>query len=207
MDYYARTGAYPWGRGYSQPGMSVRASIHAPFSGQDKVFGADLSESRVFMDHSCCSHMTGENYMTGNVGGTRDGRMAQETEGMGNGTMTEVDQMRERRNSAGNSQTAGSSAMDRTAQMLGNGPMGKGNQITGGGETGVIPGEMTMDSGMEMVPSQPSQNMDEENIDNFPLAMAYIPWQRWQQVYSVDQAMSRGTIFPDLDKPFSMGRC
>ncbi|MBT9799745.1 spore coat associated protein CotJA, partial [Hungatella hathewayi] len=25
--------------------------------------------------------------------------------------------------------------------------------------------------------------------------------------YPVDKAINRGTIFPDLDKPFSMGRC
>ena len=45
------------------------------------------------------------------------------------------------------------------------------------------------------------------NMDQFPVAMAYVPWQRWQQVYPVDKAINRGTIFPDLDKPFSMGRC
>ncbi|WP_460645423.1 spore coat associated protein CotJA [Lacrimispora brassicae] len=37
--------------------------------------------------------------------------------------------------------------------------------------------------------------------------MAYVPWQRWQQVYSVDVAISVGTIFPDLNKPFIMGGC
>ena len=44
-------------------------------------------------------------------------------------------------------------------------------------------------------------------LSSMPLAMAYVPWQRWQQVYPVEKAMNRGTIFPDLDKPFSMGRC
>ena len=27
------------------------------------------------------------------------------------------------------------------------------------------------------------------------------------ETYPVDKAINRGTIFPDLDKPFSMGRC
>ncbi|WP_235839217.1 spore coat associated protein CotJA [Clostridium sp. Marseille-P2415] len=46
-----------------------------------------------------------------------------------------------------------------------------------------------------------------ENIDKFPVAMAYVPWQRWQQVYPVETALGRGTIFPDLDKPFIMEGC
>lgn len=49
--------------------------------------------------------------------------------------------------------------------------------------------------------------MPYENIDQFPVAMAYVPWQQWQQVYSVETAINRGTIFPDLDKPFIMEGC
>uniref|UniRef100_UPI0032604C7A spore coat associated protein CotJA n=1 Tax=Clostridium sp. NkU-1 TaxID=1095009 RepID=UPI0032604C7A len=46
-----------------------------------------------------------------------------------------------------------------------------------------------------------------ENIDQFPVGMAYVPWQCWQQVYPMDTALSMGTIFPDLSKPFIMGGC
>lgn len=49
--------------------------------------------------------------------------------------------------------------------------------------------------------------MSDENIDQFPVGMAYVPWQKWQQVYSIDYAFTRGTIFPDLDKPFLMEGC
>ena len=42
---------------------------------------------------------------------------------------------------------------------------------------------------------------------NMPIAMAYVPWQQWRQTYPVDKALSRGTIFPELDLPFVMGRC
>ncbi|MFT4107590.1 MAG: spore coat associated protein CotJA [Lacrimispora sp.] len=49
--------------------------------------------------------------------------------------------------------------------------------------------------------------MPYENIDQFPVGMAYVPWQQWQQVYSVETAINRGTIFPDLDKPFTMEGC
>ena len=55
--------------------------------------------------------------------------------------------------------------------------------------------------------SAPSQTSPAENIDQFPVGMAYVPWQQWQQVYSLDVAMSVGTIFPDLNKPFIMGGC
>jgi hypothetical protein len=42
----------------------------------------------------------------------------------------------------------------------------------------------------------------EENIDNFPLAMAYVPIQKWKNIYANDVALNRGTIFSDLDLPF-----
>lgn len=35
-----------------------------------------------------------------------------------------------------------------------------------------------------------------------PLAMAYVPFQVWEEPYDNDTALSRGTIFPSLDKPF-----
>lgn len=38
--------------------------------------------------------------------------------------------------------------------------------------------------------------------ENTSLAMAYIPFQMWEKPYEVDVALSRGTIFPSLDKPF-----
>lgn len=44
------------------------------------------------------------------------------------------------------------------------------------------------------------------NIQQYPVAMGYVPWQQWQQTYSLDQGLSRGTIFPELDLPFVMGR-
>lgn len=37
---------------------------------------------------------------------------------------------------------------------------------------------------------------------DLPLAMAYVPFQTWKTPYDVETALSRGTIFPSLDKPF-----
>jgi hypothetical protein len=38
--------------------------------------------------------------------------------------------------------------------------------------------------------------------ENVSLAMAYVPYQNWQNIYDVENAFSAGTIFADLDKPF-----
>lgn len=50
-------------------------------------------------------------------------------------------------------------------------------------------------------------NVREDRMSGMPIAMAYVPWQRWKQTYSLEQGLNRGTIFPELDLPFVMGRC
>ncbi|MEG0895458.1 MAG: spore coat associated protein CotJA [Oscillospiraceae bacterium] len=32
--------------------------------------------------------------------------------------------------------------------------------------------------------------------------MLYVPYQQWGEIYDVDVAFKRGTLFPCLDKPF-----
>lgn len=44
-------------------------------------------------------------------------------------------------------------------------------------------------------------------MEMYPVAMGYIPWQQWKQTYDLDKGLYRGTIFPELDLPFVMGRC
>jgi len=39
-----------------------------------------------------------------------------------------------------------------------------------------------------------------------PLAMAYIPPQKWTIVYDNDEALRAGTLFPALHLPFEGGR-
>ena len=34
------------------------------------------------------------------------------------------------------------------------------------------------------------------------VAMAYVPFQQWCDVYSCDKALCQGTVFPVLDLPF-----
>lgn len=48
---------------------------------------------------------------------------------------------------------------------------------------------------------------DERN-DNFPIAMAYVPWQKFDKMYEdLEKAFHAGTIFPELNKPFTGRRC
>ena len=35
-----------------------------------------------------------------------------------------------------------------------------------------------------------------------PVGMAYVPYQKWQNIYDAEVALERATIFEDLDKPF-----
>ena len=48
-----------------------------------------------------------------------------------------------------------------------------------------------------------------DSLRGMPLAMAYVPWQLWQNLYEPCRALERGTIFEDLDKPLrgKGGRC
>ena len=39
-------------------------------------------------------------------------------------------------------------------------------------------------------------------LDGYPLAMAYVPMQRFENLYSPETALCAGTVFADLDKPF-----
>ncbi len=58
-------------------------------------------------------------------------------------------------------------------------------------------------------PFLPSQNNSNNNMSRFPqnasLAMAYVPFQEWGEVYSDDEAFPVGTLFPDLNFPFRRG--
>ena len=44
----------------------------------------------------------------------------------------------------------------------------------------------------------------DEHFDRYPIAMAYVPWQHLSQIYeNLEEAFHVGTIFPELDKPFT----
>ena len=39
-------------------------------------------------------------------------------------------------------------------------------------------------------------------LKNLPLTMAYVPYQRSIECYTEAEALKRGTLYPELDKPF-----
>ena len=47
-------------------------------------------------------------------------------------------------------------------------------------------------------------NSPNGNIDcgSMVVGMAYVPIQEWNKIYEPSEALSRGTQFPELDKPF-----
>ena len=58
---------------------------------------------------------------------------------------------------------------------------------------------------MEHCPSISNSNgcMDKSDpLAGMAIAMAYVPWQFFQETYEPDKALQYGTIFPELYKPF-----
>lgn len=43
---------------------------------------------------------------------------------------------------------------------------------------------------------------DSDELQGMPIAMAYVPWQKWRKLYEAEKGFCRGTIFEELDKPF-----
>lgn len=41
-----------------------------------------------------------------------------------------------------------------------------------------------------------------DNAKDFPIAMAYVPWQTWGNLYEPCEALSQGTIFRELNLKF-----
>lgn len=51
-----------------------------------------------------------------------------------------------------------------------------------------------------------NSNTEKNVIDSMPIGMAYVPWQIFTDIYTPEKALTRGTIFSQLDKPF-LGGC
>lgn len=59
------------------------------------------------------------------------------------------------------------------------------------------PRSVTMRSSMSR-----SCGRNTDSLSDMPVAMAYVPWQYFREVYEPDKALQYGTIFPELNKPF-----
>jgi len=44
-------------------------------------------------------------------------------------------------------------------------------------------------------------------LNNCPLAMAYVPWQNYGNIYQLPQALRNGTMFQELNLDFAGRRC
>lgn len=77
-----------------------------------------------------------------------------------------------------------------------------------GGVTDDDTGGNTGDIGGEISPMPPTHDggFDNMYLGDLPLAMCYVPMQRWNTTYSLQRGLERGTIFPELDLPFTGGR-
>lgn len=82
-----------------------------------------------------------------------------------------------------------------------------------------IPNGMANPNGMMQDSNNPMRNADDMRMEDngvsmngriasdsidpalLSLAMAFVPRQSWEEPYAPDVALSRGTIFPGLDKP------
>ena len=47
----------------------------------------------------------------------------------------------------------------------------------------------------------------ETTLSGLPIAMAYVPWQAYCNLYSQSQALRNGTLFQELDLDFAGRRC
>lgn len=41
-----------------------------------------------------------------------------------------------------------------------------------------------------------------DELNGMPIAMAYVPWQEWRNIYEAEKGLRCGTIFEELNKPF-----
>ncbi len=49
---------------------------------------------------------------------------------------------------------------------------------------------------------------DKETVlQGLPIAMAYVPWQNYGNIYPLQQALQNGTMFRELDLEFAGRRC
>lgn len=49
--------------------------------------------------------------------------------------------------------------------------------------------------------------LSKTNLDELPLTMAYVPFQKLSATYDQSQALNNGTLFPELCKPFYGTKC
>lgn len=51
-------------------------------------------------------------------------------------------------------------------------------------------------------PNMLCQDRFNDKHENFPVGMAYVPWQTWENLYPPEKGLCEGTIFMDLNQIF-----
>jgi hypothetical protein len=59
---------------------------------------------------------------------------------------------------------------------------------------------------LDQTPEMPMLPMESTFPAKVSLAMAYVPYQRFEKLYSEEKALARGTLFEELDLPFYGGK-
>ena len=52
-------------------------------------------------------------------------------------------------------------------------------------------------------PCKPAMDCDYSVVNSLPLAMGYVPCQKFRSTFELCKALQVGTIFPELCKPFT----
>ena len=60
---------------------------------------------------------------------------------------------------------------------------------------------------IDIAPDATSAKGERSPHDALQLAMVYSPINRFRALYSPEKALSRGTLFEELDKPLGKGAC
>lgn len=89
-------------------------------------------------------------------------------------------------------------------QCYGNGNVGNVGNMGNMANTGNMENMGNAGNPLEVI--QPDNSFCPDS-GNYPLAMSYVPMQRWTQPLPIETAITRGTIFKELDLPFEMGGC
>ena len=58
----------------------------------------------------------------------------------------------------------------------------------------------------EFVGVEPYCDNHIDDMKGMSVAMAYVPWQQWGNIYDPKEALKRGTIFAELDLPFEASK-
>ena len=56
--------------------------------------------------------------------------------------------------------------------------------------------------GMKRQTSCCAERKEVAGLSDLALAMAYVPWQEWREIYDLEKGFCCGTIFRELHKPF-----